>query len=388
MVSINCRHFNGYKPCTKNLDCGNSCSFRDPVEERILVIHLEALGAVLRATSILPSIKARYPKSQITWITQAPAHHLLLNIPAIDRILTTKEQDLLALRALSFDMAFCIDKSLKATGLLHVAKSVKEVRGFIANDIGGIIPANVEAKELWELGLSNNKKFFQNNKTECQLLVESLALGRYEPKTNEYQVFLSEEESRVAEERKFKWSQGNKKVVGINTGCSPTIPYKKLSVEGHRSLINEILSIGDVSVVLLGGPEDTERNQAISAGLDVFLSPTDMGLRDGLSSVMACDIVISGDSLGMHMAIGLKKYVVAWFGPTCSQEIELYDRGEKILSAASCSPCWRRSCHNSVMCYDLVKISSFKEAVKRGISWRISSFKRPLLETYFFPSRP
>ena len=45
----------------------------------------------------------------------------------------------------------------------------------------------------------------------------------------------------------------------------------------------------------------------------------------------ACDIVVSGDSLGMHMAIGLKKWVVAWFGPTCHQEIDLYDRGAKFL---------------------------------------------------------
>ena len=50
-----------------------------------------------------------------------------------------------------------------------------------------------------------------------------------------------------------------------------------------------------------------------------------------------CDVVISGDSLGMHMAIALSKHVVAWFGPTSPQEIDLYDRGVKLLADRLCT---------------------------------------------------
>jgi heptosyltransferase-2 len=83
-------------------------------------------------------------------------------------------------------------------------------------------------------------------------------------------------------------------------------------------------------------------------------------------SVAACDTVVSGDSLGMHLAIGLRKWTVAWFGPTCEQEIDLYGRGRKILSAASCGPCWKRSCARETMCYDLVSIDQLAEAALQG----------------------
>ena len=34
----------------------------------------------------------------------------------------------------------------------------------------------------------------------------------------------------------------------------------------------------------------------------------------------------------MHMAIALRKHAVAWFGPTSAPEIDLYNRGVKLVS--------------------------------------------------------
>ncbi|MCB0357031.1 MAG: glycosyltransferase family 9 protein [Bdellovibrionales bacterium] len=317
----------------------------------MLIVHLEALGAVLRATSLLPAIKRKYPHSHVTWVTKAPAHHLLNNIPHIDKVFTISPEDLLQLNTLRFDFGFCIDKSLKAAGVL-ANTNINNLKGFTANSLGKIVPANNEAQELWELGLSNHKKFFVNKKPETQLLIESLDLGSYQK--DPYQVFLTPEEQGLASRRKNQWSPNGECIVGINTGCSPTIPYKKLSINMHRQLITYLNRIKGIQVVLLGGPEDTERNSLIAKDLNVISSPTEKGLRDGLVSVAACDTVITGDSLGMHMAIGLEKHVIAWFGPTCSQEIELYGRGVKIITAASCAPCWSRECNKSPMCYDLV----------------------------------
>ena len=42
-------------------------------------------------------------------------------------------------------------------------------------------------------------------------------------------------------------------------------------------------------------------------------------------TVAACDMVVSGDTLGMHMAIARGKFVVAWFGLSCAQEIDLFE---------------------------------------------------------------
>src|SRR5512135_2445649 len=100
MAMIDCRHFSGYKPCSRNDTCDSNCPHFSIGLPRILIIHLEALGAVLRATCILPAIKMKFPRSHITWVTKAPAQHLLANNPLLDRVLTTHGDDLLALSAL------------------------------------------------------------------------------------------------------------------------------------------------------------------------------------------------------------------------------------------------------------------------------------------------
>jgi heptosyltransferase-2 len=349
-------------------------------DERILIVHLEALGAVVRSTSLLAGIKRKYPNSHITWVTAKPADQLIRGNPLIDRVMTTERDDLLALKALHFDVALCVDKSLKAAGVLAHTK-FDELFGFSAEArTGAIVPATKAATELWELGLSDYKKFFVNKKPETLLSREALELpsrGKSDgAASDEYAVYLSGAELKEATERRKRWAGHKDFVVGINTGCSNVIPYKKLTVEMHRELIERLLKVPDLRVVLLGGPEDDLRNQRIAHGLDVVQSPTQSGLRDGLISVQACDIVITGDSLGMHMAIGLRKWVVAWFGPTCAHEIELYGRGVKVMSQAACSPCWKRSCSKDIMCYDLVSQPELLAGVARGMQWLSSEADR------------
>ncbi|MFZ4403536.1 MAG: glycosyltransferase family 9 protein [Pseudobdellovibrionaceae bacterium] len=371
-----CRYFNGYKPCGLNAQCDAQCIYKKPLGPRVLLIHLGALGAVVRSTALLALIKKKYPDCVLTWVTDAPAQHLLQNHPLIDRVFTTETADLLQLKALRFDVAFCLDKSLKAAGVL-ASTDYKQIFGFSCDAFSGAIkPASAAAEELWELGLNDEKKFHHNQKTELQLMIEALELDVVLHRTSSgeaiwpmYNLPLSETEKKLTFERRAQWQapRQRQKILGINTGCSPVIPYKKWTVAYHRQWIESLMqdpTMADVQIVLLGGPEDSERNKQIAKDLPVISSPTTLGLRDGLCSVAACDVVVTGDSLGMHMAIALQKPVVAWFGPTCAQEIELYGRGQKILSKASCGPCWKRFCDKTNMCYDLVSMQEVTAAVK------------------------
>jgi heptosyltransferase-2 len=331
---------------------------------RILIIHLEALGAVLRSTALLPAIRRKFAGAHITWVTQKPADQLLKNNPFIDRVLTTSSDDLLQLSALEFDVAFVVEKGLKAAGVLKQTKA-DLVYGFRVDPVSGaILPATPAATELWEIGLSDKKKFYENRKPEVQLAHEALELGHWQ--RDEYVLRLTPTEQGEAERRRALWARSEQIVIGLNTGCAATIPFKKLSVAGHRELIEKLLENPRYRVVLLGGPEDTVRNERIGHGLNVVRTETQKGLRDGIISVAACDVVVTGDSLGMHMAIGLKKWVVAWFGPTCAHEIDIYDRGVSVQTQASCSPCWKRSCNRSPMCYDLVRTDDLVKAVQLG----------------------
>lgn len=369
MAKIDCRHFNGYKPCGLETNCSDACLHYQVSGLNILIVHLGALGAVLRATSILKPIRRKYSNARITWITDSPGHKLLEGNPMIDRVLISKPEDLLEAKSEEFDIAFCIDKSRKAVGIME-SLSVDAQFGFSTDSYGKIIPSNQEARELWEVGLDDNKKFFVNEKPETQLMTEALSLDY---QRDPYILFLSPDEMDLSFQRRSSWSDyGTRKIVGINTGCSNFLPYKKLSIEKNVELIKAIHKNFDVAVVLLGGPEDTERNHKIASLCDAIPSPTTKGIRDGLSSVSACDLIFSGDSLGMHMSIALRKKTIAWFGSTCSHEIDLFDRGEKILAKVPCGPCWKRKCEEEKMCNENVSLKSILQAVSRQLGYEPS----------------
>ncbi|PLX22585.1 MAG: hypothetical protein C0600_16405, partial [Ignavibacteria bacterium] len=147
---------------------------------------------------------------------------------------------------------------------------------------------------------------------------------------------------------------------------------KKMTIEQHVRLITMLSEDRRLRFVLLGGPEDTVRNAEIVTRLEVLglddrlvSTPTTEGLRRGICYENLADIVITGDSFGMHLAIALRKHVLAWFGLSCWEEIDLYDRGRKFLpDGLACAPCWKRSCPYNLECIDMIDLEAMAGAVR------------------------
>jgi heptosyltransferase-2 len=208
-------------------------------------------------------------------------------------------------------------------------------------------------------------KFKHNTKTEQELLCDTMVL---EYKRDEYILDLTAAEKEFIEN--YKKEQGireNQVVIGFNTGCSDLYPYKKLPFESQARLLNALHKLFPHDrILLLGGKEDTENNGALKKRLQnkALSTPTDMGLRKGILFVGACDIVVTGDTLGLHIAVALKKKIAAFFTTTCAQEIDLYDRGYKTAAQVDCTPCWKRECRKEIKCYDRVDLDNICENVK------------------------
>jgi heptosyltransferase-2 len=261
-----------------------------------------------------------------------------------------------------------VDKAAESAGLAISIKSADK-RGFGLTRFGTLAPLNPEADYLFYLGLDDEEKFFKNQKSELQLLAEAFG---FEYQWDEYILELNAEEKAMAKRfRESAFIKPDEIVIGINTGCSTLFPDKKWRVPYQAMIADRIQNeISGVKVMLLGGREDTERNREIRklAKTPVIPTPTTQGLRKGIIYMDACDLVVSGDSLGMHIAIGLKKEVVAWFGLSCAQEIELFGRGTKILAKVKCGPCWKRFCENDPLCIDSVDSDEVITAVKQGVN--------------------
>jgi ADP-heptose:LPS heptosyltransferase len=359
-----CKKFSGYKPCYSYKNClENGCQNDIPENHiglKILFISLEALGAVLDNTAVLPAIKRKFPESTIYWLTMENARKILNNNSYIDRVITWNDEGRMLLRNIEFDYVMNSDKSDYACAFANEVNA-KVKLGFVLNEDGKIIPANKGALYSYLLGNNDQLKFRDNKRSGLDILHEALEL---EYKMDEYSFSLDEEEWSFLEEYKKEIKYDPSKVyVGFNTGCSTLFPNKKMTIEQHVKLINELGKDKDKVIVLLGGREDTERNQQIMDSVDkkvknnIISTPTTLGLRRGACFMEICDLVISGDSFGMHMAIALRKYVIAWFGLSCAAEIELYGRGEKLIpEGLECSPCWKKECPFNLECIQMIDL--------------------------------
>ena len=362
--SASCKHFTGYKPCFSNTQCYKECLDNELIGTRILIVNLDAMGNVLVTTSLLPAIKRKYPKSHISWITLRNAYPLLQNNPLLDKIYVWEPENWLILQQIRFDVVLSVDKSQRSGAFVKGLQS-KEKLGFGINGSGQIIPLNKEAHENYVLGLDDHLKFRVNQKTVQQLQAEQFKL-KYAG--DEYVLELSgEEKSFCASYKNDVGLKGDDLIVGFNTGCSELYSNKKMTIEQHVWLIERLHNTPGVKLVLVGGPEDTQRNAEIvrRVGTKVISTPTTEGVRRGLCYENICNIIISGDSFGMHAAIALKKYVLVWFGVSCWTEIDLYERGKKFIPhGLFCSPCWKRSCPYNLECIQMIDLNAIVESVE------------------------
>ena len=361
--NFDCRHFTGYKPCKFKRAC-EGCPHYDRVQTRVCIVSLEALGAVLRSTVLLEPIRKKYPGAHITWITYPSAKSLLDHNPNIDRLITVDGKNSQLFDQLEFDVLMAVDKGIEAGALAEQIKA-KEKFGFGLSPMGVIVPFNTEANYQYDVGLDDQLKFKVNQKAETQQITESMAMPW---QRDEYVLGLTDDEKLEIKNRRAKILQpGTKGIIGYNTGCSLLYPYKKFTVERSIEVIKMWRrEFPDFTVALLGGREDAERQtqmkEAFAHDPRVVNTPTGEGLRSGMLWMGAADMVLSGCSLGMHIAIALKKHVIAWFGVSCLQEVDLYDRGVRIQSEVGCSPCWRKSCTNEPKCFNRVEPDVIRDA--------------------------
>ena len=346
-----CKNFTGYKPCYPDYNCWeNGCKDNILFGTKILIINLDTMGSVLMKTSHLQAIKRIYPESIIYWVTLKIAAPLLQHNQYIDKVLTYDSESISILNQIEFDIVMNADKTQRSSALLNSVNAKKKL-GFGLDKNGIIIPVNKGADYNYNLGMDDHFKFKVNQRTRQDYQAETFEL---EYKRDEYIFNFTTEELRLIEDyKRDNRLRDTDKIIGFNTGCSNLYPNKKMSVGQHIYLINKFLSKRKYKIMLLGGHEDTEKNKEIADYFRgrIINSPTDEGVRRGACYESIPQVVITGDSLGMHLAIALKKYVIAWFGVSCWSEIDLYNRGVKIYQEdLFCSPCLKKQCPYDLEC--------------------------------------
>lgn len=335
-----CKLFTGYRPCVAGWVCDADCPHIVPFSETILIVNLDALGDVLRTTSVLPGLRRRYPEALVTWVTLPRHTALFQGIDSVDRVVPFDAESALWIPALEFNVAVNFDKSPRSAGLIAAARA-REKRGFGLSAAGAIVPLNAGAEYTYRLGLDDLLKYAENTRTVPDLVCE---IAEVEYVREPYRLRLTKQEETLAlQTRRSAGAESDDLLIGFNTGASAREPAKQLPFDVQVSLLRSLArACPGAALALLGGPAETEWNERLAAVADVhvYVTPGENDLRRGICHIAACDVVVTGDTAALHLALALGRYVVAWFGPTAHAEIDLFDHGEKILTSVPAGPGW------------------------------------------------
>lgn len=351
IVKTDCRQYRNSAPCTPHkqtqVTC-DRCGDHDPIEQRIAIVKLDAMGDVLRTTAVLPALKRRYPRSHITWITRSQAAPLVAGTALVDRVLSIESNYLEFVLAEEFDLALGPDADLLSASIMSLVRS-GEKRGFVSNGRGGVTPLNDAAVAWWQMGLDDTVKR-ANRRTYGEWLYAMCELDGPVARP----CLQPSPAAREAADRFLHDRAPAARRVCFNTGAGVRWREKRWKPDHYRELARRIRADAPATaVVLVGGPEEAEFNAA--------LLKTDAGFVDAGTSnsvdafaglIAACDWIVTSDSLGYHVACAVGTPAVCLVGPTSPWELDLYCMNQVVHADLECIACYLAECPFARTCMD------------------------------------
>jgi heptosyltransferase-2 len=335
------------------------------MENKILIIKLGAIGDVLRTTAILQGLKEKY-NAKIYWLTKKDSLDILKNNNFIDNILIFDKKLTKILKNQKFELIINLDDDFEACKLASKLNSKRIIGAYLKD---GKQTYTENSSQWFDLSLISKygkekadelKKL--NKKTYLQHLYEILDI-------NPGNIILNLKKSELDFANDFAKKNNTKNndlVIGLNTSAGKRWQLKSLGIEKTAELADKLVEELKAKVILFGGKEEKERNQKIKQLIKskIIDAGCDNSLLEFASIINLCDIIITSDSLALHIAVALNKKIVVFFGPTSSSEITLYGLGKKIVSYMECVCCYKKTCNTNPNCMDSISTDQIFNATK------------------------
>jgi ADP-heptose:LPS heptosyltransferase len=355
LVHPDCRHFRGDIPCRPNKEHGYQCAGCPeyaPVQQRILIIKLGAIGDVIRTTPLLRRLRREYPQAKITWLTHTPA---ILPAGAIDEILKLDLASVLHLQAREFDLLLNLDKDKEACAL-HDTIRASHKFGYTLLPNGVAWPSNELASHKFLTGVFDELSQL-NHKPYVQEIFE---LCGFEFQHEEY-VFDTHQDKGYA------WTAlpTAKLRIGLNTGCGDRWTTRLWSDEKWLTLIGQLQQAG-YAPVLLGGTAEDERNQRLQAATGATYLGT-FPLEQFINLMYQMDVIVTQVTMAMHISIALQKPTVLMNNIFNPYEFDLYGRGQLVQPDRQCVCFYRGTCKLGTSCMEDLPAEKVFAAVQASV---------------------
>jgi len=282
-----------------------------------------SLGDVFRCTCLLEDFRG----CRVTWITSPPSHDLLRGNHLIDRLI--------------------------------LADSSGQLPPEVAGDFYHVI-INLEKQRDWcefSLSVSGERRYgFKNWACDGR---ESF----YPDSAAALSTALQRDDFRPIQETLFKTIGGEWIGQHYILGYQPNItPIYDVGLNHH---------IGPKWPNKVWPKQHwQELYERLSETYAVCWQQSLNSVRHYIEWLATCRLIVTCDSLGLHLGIGLKRKMVGLFGPTPPEQIYMYGCGIKLtpICDRNCIPCFEPRCIQESCCMEHITVDMVLEAIRTLIS--------------------
>jgi len=295
------------------------------------------LGDVVRTSYFAGALRRKYGQAlRLCWLTSTRALPLLRHNPHIDKL----TDDFHELHNESFDHIYSLDDEREILGEVSSLRTTALTGAYLSP--AGAPVYTPDSAEWFDMGLLSrfgktkaDELKRKNTATHAEIFARIFGVEEVVPEF--WGQPGSESGSPLGESGKAA-----QRKIGINPFAGGRWPSKQLRPTELTRFIGEFLSDGALLgprdlLVLIGAGDDKRQNQSVAlAARDsrVVVADTDPSPLRLASLVADLDLLVTSDSLALHLAIAQRIPFIAFFAPTSAVEIDTFGRGIKIVSTS------------------------------------------------------
>ena len=338
--------------------------------ESIAIVRLSSLGDIVHTLPAFQALRRSYPDARISWIAEPAGAALLANFPGIDQVIPFELKSRRGLPA-------------KFLYLLHFRRRWRRQFGLVL-DFQGLLKSALLAfllggtrlgfgrrnarEPLAAMFYSRRAPAFSEQRHVIHKNLHLLSLLGIVAPVVEYPRREWAPSRQLAAYLEHEGLAGGWSILNVGGGW----PSKLLSAAQWLKVATGLKA--DHALVMLWGNEQEKATAAeVARQSGARLAPF-MEFSDLIFFIARARLVISGDTLALHLADMTRTPAVGVFGPSSPERNgPLLPASRVICRRLDCSFCYRRKC-GTMNCLQGIVIEDIVEAARRIDAQRDRSF--------------
>lgn len=306
---------------------------------KILIVKHGAFGDVVRTSYFAKSIKEKYENSIIHWYTSSLSSEILAKNQYIDKLVT----EINDIACEKYDIIYSLDDEIDIIKKITNLNKRRIVGAFLENNT---ISYTHDSSEWFDMGLLS--KYGKD-------IADKLKKDNLKSHSDIFKKIFNVEKVEPYFPYKFNKLEDEYFQIGINPYAGGRWKSKELDSLELTTLVSNLSDFFNEKkikyrIILLGAREDRLRNLLLFKESENLIIPnTDNSIIDLARVISGLNLLISSDSLAMHLAIAQGVDFIAFFTATSAAEIDTFSKGLKIASLSMDYCSYKKDADNSTI---------------------------------------